>query len=302
MKTNDYFELGKTPVILKKLGAKDLPVIMLQEVVVKMTGGKHNISSDEIKKIPEQLNNPIMVFDSATVKNAFVLVTELSNKSGDPVVIALHINRKQDRLSVNRVASVYGKDNIAHFIETQVELGNLKYFDKEKCQQWSTSRGLQLPKLVQSITDNHSILQKNDFVNASNEKKSKDLSSTTNNEYMRAVESGDLETPQTTVYNVGKIKKDSLPNGKIKTIFSGSKPDSSSSDISISKDGGNVNTSNEKKSRDLSGESIIRSDDEIKVSKDELKAQMRQQIIVVVDMGKSNSSPAPSLPCQSPLL
>ena len=32
-----------------------------------------------------------------------------------------------------------------------------------------------------------------------------------------------------------------------------------------------VNTSNEKKSRDLSGEEVIRSDDEIKVNKDELR-------------------------------
>ena len=37
-----------------------------------------------------------------------------------------------------------------------------------------------------------------------------------------------------TVYNVGRIDKDALPNGKIKTIYSGSKANSASIGISIS--------------------------------------------------------------------
>jgi len=45
-----------------------------------------------------------------------------------------------------------------------------------------------------------------------------------------------------TVYNVGKIKKDSLPNGNIKTISRGSKPGSSSFDNSIAPLSENVNT------------------------------------------------------------
>ena len=36
-----------------------------------------------------------------------------------------------------------------------------------------------------------------------------------------------------TVYNVGKIKKDTLPNGNIKTVLSGSKANSVSSDITV---------------------------------------------------------------------
>ncbi len=45
-----------------------------------------------------------------------------------------------------------------------------------------------------------------------------------------------------TVYNVGKIKKDSLPNGNIKTVLSGSKPNSSSLSNSIAQLPENVNT------------------------------------------------------------
>ena len=83
MKTSEHFKLGRTPIVLQKLGTKDLPVIMSQDVMVKMTGGKHSISLDEVKKLPEAIHDPIMVFDSATVPGTFVIVTELSDKSGN---------------------------------------------------------------------------------------------------------------------------------------------------------------------------------------------------------------------------
>lgn len=54
-------------------------------------------------------------------------------------------------------------------------------------------------------------------------------------------ESGSIST----VYNVGKIKKDTLPSGKIVSTFSGSRANSASSDISIPPNGDSVNTSNE---------------------------------------------------------
>ena len=50
--------------------------------------------------------------------------------------------------------------------------GNIKYLDKTKSREWSTSRGLQLPKLVQSIPDNNIVLHKENVVNAHYTKKS----------------------------------------------------------------------------------------------------------------------------------
>ncbi len=52
---------------------------------------------------------------------------------------------------------------------SQKECNVKRNLDKNKSQQWATSRGLQLPKLVQSISDNNSILQKENIVNNSEE-------------------------------------------------------------------------------------------------------------------------------------
>lgn len=168
MTSSEQLDIGKTPIVLKELGAKELPIVMSQDVIVKMTGGKHNISLDEIKKIPEAIADPIMIFKSATVDNAFVILTELLDKSGNDVVVALHLNKKYNRLSVNRIASAYGKDNVNSFTEEQFRNKNILYADKIKSQKWSTSKGLQLPKLVQSISDNNIILHKEDIVNRYN--------------------------------------------------------------------------------------------------------------------------------------
>ncbi len=175
---NEYFDIGDTPAVLRALGAKSLPIVMTQEVMSKITGEKHSISLDEIRTLPDAIADPIMVFKSATVDNAFVLLTELSDKLGRDVVAAVHMNRHNERLNVNRIASVYGRNNVLNFVKGQFANGNIKYFDKIKSQEWSTSRGLQLPKLVQSIPDNNIVLHKENVVNTYYTKKSENYSIT----------------------------------------------------------------------------------------------------------------------------
>ena len=126
LKEDDYFELGDTPLVLKALGTKDLPMVYDMNVMYKMTGGKHSIYKDNIKELPQAINNPIMVFKSSSVNNAYVLVTELSDKFGDAVIVAVHLNRYQDRIRINKIASAYGKIGIENFVNTESERGQLK--------------------------------------------------------------------------------------------------------------------------------------------------------------------------------
>ncbi len=165
LKKSDTLSLGQTPEILKQLKAKSLPVVMSQDVLIKITGGKHSISTDEIKKLPSEIANPLMVFDSATVKGAFVILTELTDKEGNEVIVALHLGRRADHINVNRIATVFGKKNIENFIKAQTRDGNLRYIDKKRSQEWSQRRGLQLPKRADTTLDsNNSILTKEDIV------------------------------------------------------------------------------------------------------------------------------------------
>jgi exoribonuclease R len=84
--SGELFELGTTPAVLQALCKNKLPIKMSQSVMAKITGLKHNISIEDIKQIPDALADPIMVFDSATVKDAYVIFTELTDKRGNEVV------------------------------------------------------------------------------------------------------------------------------------------------------------------------------------------------------------------------
>lgn len=162
MPAKGYFELGTTPAILQKFGAKELPIIMEQAVVWKFTSDykDHAIALDEVAKLPSQIAEPVLLF-KGSVPNSFVILTELEDKQGREVIAALHLDKVQDRIRVNRVASIYGKDNVAKYVTTQIENGNLLHADKKRSEIWFTSRGLQLPKLVQTLisTSNGSISQ-----------------------------------------------------------------------------------------------------------------------------------------------
>lgn len=180
-----YFNLGTTPSVLVKHGAKQVPVIMYEDCLVKITGGKHSISLDEIKKLPEQLNDPILLF-KGSVPDSFVALTEMETKAGHDVVVAVHINRYLNRTVVNKIASMYSKstesgvNRIAQYISAQIESGNLVDASAKKAPTWFTSRGLQLPKLVQTIIDaDTTVSQKNSGVNSKYTQNSKMMQTST---------------------------------------------------------------------------------------------------------------------------
>ena len=167
-----YFELGTTPSVLVKHGAERVPVIMFEDCLAKVTGLKsdeaHSISLGEIAKLPSQLNDPIMLFNGS-VKNSFVALTELKDKHGNDVIVAVHLNKMASRTVVNKIASLYskvdryGNNHIVDYVLRQIDEGNLIDASNKKAPNWFTASGLQLPHAVQTILDaNNSISQKSE--------------------------------------------------------------------------------------------------------------------------------------------
>ena len=168
MPKDGFFDLGTTPDLLLKHGAKKLPIVMENDVVWKFTSNykDHGIALDEVAKLPSQIANPILLL-RGSVPDSFVILTELEDKKGREVIVALHLNKHHKRLKVNRVASIYGKDKVGVYVENQINNGNLLYADKKRSEIWFTNRGLQLPKLVQTLisTSDNSIHQNASEVN-----------------------------------------------------------------------------------------------------------------------------------------
>ena len=162
-----YFTIcEKTPAVFRQHGALYLPIIMHESVLIKVTGGKHSVAMNDLAKLPYQLEHPILLF-KGSVANSFVVLTDMQDKSGEDIVVAVHLNKYEDRLRVNRIASIYGKNNIAHYVMNNISNGNLLHANKKKAPIWFTSRGLQLPKLVQTLigASDNSILDSSKDVN-----------------------------------------------------------------------------------------------------------------------------------------
>lgn len=138
--------IGRTPPVLRHLGAPDLPLVISRDTVRKATNGvKHAVPMDVIERLPELMHNPDAIYRSATERNAVVMLLDAVDKNGDPVVSAVHMKATDKRLEINKVASVYGTENGKKL--KSMEMAGLTLYRKEKLSRDNPQySGLQLPK------------------------------------------------------------------------------------------------------------------------------------------------------------
>ncbi|MCD8283634.1 MAG: hypothetical protein LUD52_02795 [Opitutae bacterium] len=125
--------LNRTPVVLQLLGAPNLPVMINKNVLDKVTNGKHHVPISELRKLLDNIDNPIAVFKSLyrekqeekqkeagkennkeenKVGDAIVVLTEIvDSDGGNNAVVAIHLSKIEDSTGyeINNIASVYGK-------------------------------------------------------------------------------------------------------------------------------------------------------------------------------------------------
>ncbi|ENQ2143407.1 hypothetical protein ACEONH_002672 [Salmonella enterica] len=140
-------DVGRTPPVLRNLGAPELPVSISRDVVRKATNGvSHDVKMETIEKLPELMHDPLAVYDSATQDNALVLWLNAVDKNGDPVLAAVHMNDTKKRIEINRVASVYGTRGRMNKINHMEEQGLALYRSEKLSRDNPQYSGLQLPK------------------------------------------------------------------------------------------------------------------------------------------------------------
>ncbi|EEG5394115.1 hypothetical protein G3D91_004603 [Salmonella enterica subsp. enterica] len=154
---NMTVDIGRTPPVLRHIGAPDLPLMISRDTVRKATNGvKHDVPMEVIEQLPELMHNPEAIYRSATENNAVVMLLDAVDKNGDPVVSAVHMHATQKRIEINRVASVYGTENGKKIHSMERE--GLALYRKEKLSRDNPQySGLQLPKEERSyhgLSDN----------------------------------------------------------------------------------------------------------------------------------------------------
>ena len=148
--------VGTTPDVLRRLGAKPLPIEMARRNLTKVLA-KHEVPLDTLRDLPKHLADPLMVFKSATMSNAYVMLTEME-RNGENLVAAIHFDVETGRTRINDIASIHDRSTTRDtgekvpgwvWIKNQIAAGNLRYYDKTRSSRWFRERaGLQLPSVV----------------------------------------------------------------------------------------------------------------------------------------------------------
>lgn len=178
----DAITVSDTSDALLSAGAKRLPITISKGVIQNSTGIKpvhhkvdsaHTLSMDDIKRLPELLADPIMVFESTGGKGSLVVLVDAKDEKGNNAVIAIELNRKEKRHEVNSIRSAYGKDSakaIIQWIEGTYDGGKgkplLRYWDKQRSLEWMQTRGVQFSKVATNQGVISNVISKDDLVNS----------------------------------------------------------------------------------------------------------------------------------------
>ncbi len=105
--------MGTTPKVLENLGLPKVKVTIHTDTIKKVLKEKHHLNPEDLKQIPQEMNDPIAVIKSSTMQNSYIILTELKeivDREAKPVIVVLHFNKDRKSLELLNVASVYGKN------------------------------------------------------------------------------------------------------------------------------------------------------------------------------------------------
>ncbi len=112
----------------------------------KVNASKHpNMTAQEWKKIPQWLDNPAAVFDSATVSGRLVLVApETVNNAPVLMVVEPNGQKKTDGVRVHLLQNAYDKDESAPPFGRWLQDGKVRYVSQKEFPAVLNASGLQL--------------------------------------------------------------------------------------------------------------------------------------------------------------
>lgn len=138
LKDETSTHLGETSWALQLLGAPARNLYITGSVLRKVLDGKHGyqITPDMVRQMPAQLLEPMMVFaperKELRDRGALVVLTEITDVTGKPVIIPVHVDVHQSRIVANEIASIYGHEGGIAKMEAWAEAGLLQYYDRAK--------------------------------------------------------------------------------------------------------------------------------------------------------------------------
>jgi hypothetical protein len=151
--------VGKPSQILSQCGADpNLYITITKKVVDKamrpeirdksgrMVGNTgHGLTEELVIKAVYNLESPVMILRGRR-ERALLIITNIVDQKERYIVIAIELDRQEGFTKVNSIRSLYGRDNLACFIDDNIEKGHLLAANKEKADKMLRSIGKSYPE------------------------------------------------------------------------------------------------------------------------------------------------------------
>lgn len=108
----ETFILGSTGPVLQGLGAIENDIFMESAKINKILVDHPEMTLEEIKRVPQILEDPVMVLKSKTRANSIVVFGTYRAKNGNPILAAMDLLPMKNRIFINgmqKVSSTYTK-------------------------------------------------------------------------------------------------------------------------------------------------------------------------------------------------
>lgn len=132
----EAFILGETGDVLQGLGAREQDIYLRSEKVNNIMEKHPEMTLSEIKRIPEVLDDPILVLSSSNAgrrsrNSRLVIFSEARAQNGQPIMAVLDLQPVENRIIINdmqKVNSAYTRNNAENYIRKSKVL----YADEDK--------------------------------------------------------------------------------------------------------------------------------------------------------------------------
>lgn len=145
-KKGGFFRVGKTSEALKSIGVKEQDITWDKSKIKAILKDHPEMTIDVIKKVPQVIENPIIVMQSKTRINSITVLGEVTADNELPVMVAMHLQPegKSGRImDMIKISNSYTRSNTQGLIDTS----DILYVEpnKNRTDNWLSAFGLQLP-------------------------------------------------------------------------------------------------------------------------------------------------------------
>lgn len=174
-----------TPQILLDVGCEQLPMFYTKKHLRDALKPKgytgesihyHGLDKEQIKKIPDLLADPVMIYDSlsSSRSDSIVVVTSELDKDNLPIIAAIRPNGKAkydlEIVDSNFVLSIHGREHFDNQLTRAFDEDKILYLNKNKSQELFSVLGLQLSEGFNNLDSNTIIHQSKNIVNTQKQK------------------------------------------------------------------------------------------------------------------------------------